>query len=187
MVCKGKKGVRKSPGSPGTFKKKSRDLWTSLVPGPRDHGTFKVSRSCTARTKGPLRSPGPVPSRPGTFPGLPGTEWSCWKAYPKPVTGHELFLQTGSSANILGFSICLGPRIFQKNLSRAVLTHVQPFEIKQASIIHPARIDLLCKKNWGTQLTIEISSNQSKSWGLLWSCQLNSTDNSAHLVHFCSE
>ena len=46
-------------------KKKSQDFWTSLVPGPRDHGTFKVSRSC------------PVPSRPGTFPGLPGTGQSC--------------------------------------------------------------------------------------------------------------
>ena len=49
-------------------KKKSQDFWTSLVPGPRDHGTFKVSRSR------------PVLSRPGTIPGLPGTEQSCWKA-----------------------------------------------------------------------------------------------------------
>ena len=24
----------------------SRDFWTSLVPGQRDHGTFKFSRSC---------------------------------------------------------------------------------------------------------------------------------------------
>ena len=33
--------------SPGTFPIfKSRDFWTSLVPGPRDLGTFKVSRSC---------------------------------------------------------------------------------------------------------------------------------------------
>ena len=47
------------------LRKKSRDFWTSLVPGPRDHGTFKVSRSC------------PVPSRPGTFPGHPGTGQSC--------------------------------------------------------------------------------------------------------------
>ena len=32
---------------PGTFPIfKSRDFWTSLVPGQRDHGTFKVSRSC---------------------------------------------------------------------------------------------------------------------------------------------
>ena len=43
----------------------SRDSWTSLVPGPQNHGTFKVSRSC------------PVLSRPGTFPGLPGTGQSC--------------------------------------------------------------------------------------------------------------
>ena len=35
---------------PGPLKK-SWDFWTSLVPGPQDHGTFKVSRSC------------PVPSR----------------------------------------------------------------------------------------------------------------------------
>ena len=32
---------------PGTFPIfKSRDFWTSLVLGQRDHGTFKVSRSC---------------------------------------------------------------------------------------------------------------------------------------------
>ena len=32
---------------PGTFLIfKSRDFWTSLVPGRQDHGTFKVSRSC---------------------------------------------------------------------------------------------------------------------------------------------
>ena len=32
---------------PGTFSIfKSRDFWTSLVPGQQDHGTFKVSRSC---------------------------------------------------------------------------------------------------------------------------------------------
>ena len=61
----GKKGAGKSRD----LQKKSRDFWTSLVPGPQDHGTFKVSRSC------------PVPFRPGTFPGLPGTERSCWKAY----------------------------------------------------------------------------------------------------------
>ena len=47
---------KKGPGCPGTFKKSPRDFWTSLVPGPRDHGTFRVSRSC------------PVPSRD-----LPGT------------------------------------------------------------------------------------------------------------------
>ena len=48
---------------PGTFLIfKSRDFWTSLVPGPRDHGTFKVSRSCPvfSRDLGPL------------VPGLPG-------------------------------------------------------------------------------------------------------------------
>ena len=47
---------KKEPGCPGTFKKSPRDFWTSLVPGPQDHGTFRVSRSC------------PVPSRD-----LPGT------------------------------------------------------------------------------------------------------------------
>ena len=32
---------------PGTFPIfKSQDFWTSLVLGQRDHGTFKVSRSC---------------------------------------------------------------------------------------------------------------------------------------------
>ena len=32
---------------PGTFPIfKSQDFWTSLVLGPQDHGTFKVSRSC---------------------------------------------------------------------------------------------------------------------------------------------
>ena len=28
---------------------------------------------------------------------------------------------------------------------------------------------------------------KSKSWGPFWSCQLNSTANSAHLAHFCGE
>ena len=65
LGMQGKKGAGKSRD----LQKKSRDFWTSLVPGPQDHGTFKVSRSC------------PVPFRPGTFPGLPGTERSCWKAY----------------------------------------------------------------------------------------------------------
>ena len=49
---------------PGTFPIfKSRDFWTSLVPGQRDHGTFKVFRSCPvlSRDLGPL------------VPGLPGT------------------------------------------------------------------------------------------------------------------
>ena len=46
---------KKGPGPPGPLKK-SWDFWTSLVPGPQDHGTFKVSRSC------------PFPSRD-----LPGT------------------------------------------------------------------------------------------------------------------
>ena len=49
---------------PGTFPIfKSRDFWTSLVPGQQDHGTFKVSRSCPvlSRDLGPL------------VPGLPGT------------------------------------------------------------------------------------------------------------------
>ena len=49
---------------PGTFPIfKSRDFWTSLVPGQQDHGTFKVSRSCPvlSRDLGPL------------VPGLPRT------------------------------------------------------------------------------------------------------------------
>ena len=60
MVCKGKKGTRRSRD----LQKKSRDFWTSLVPGPQDHGTFRVSRSCPARTTGPSKSLGPVLSRP---------------------------------------------------------------------------------------------------------------------------
>ena len=52
LGMQGKKGAGKSRD----LQKKSRDFWTSLVPGPQDHGTFKVSRSC------------PVPSRD-----LPGT------------------------------------------------------------------------------------------------------------------
>ena len=50
---------------PGTFPIfKSRDFWTCLVPGPRDHGTFKVSRSCPVQSRdlGPF-VPG-VPGRP---------------------------------------------------------------------------------------------------------------------------
>ena len=49
---------------PGTFPIfKSWDFWTSLVPGPQDHGTFKVSRSCPVQSLdlGPL------------VPGLPRT------------------------------------------------------------------------------------------------------------------
>ena len=57
---------KKEPGSPGSFEKSPGDFWTSLVLEPRDHGTFKVSRSC------------PVSSCPVTFPGLPGTEQSCY-------------------------------------------------------------------------------------------------------------
>ena len=58
----------KGTGGPGTFKKSPGTfglLWS------RDHGTTGLSRSL-----------GPVPSRdrPGTVPGRPGTEQSCWKA-----------------------------------------------------------------------------------------------------------
>ena len=55
---------------PGTFPIfKSRDFWTCLVPGPGDHGTFKVSRSCPvlSRDLGPL-----VPGLPRTFRDLFG-------------------------------------------------------------------------------------------------------------------
>ena len=48
----------KGAGESRDLRKKSRDFWSSLVPGPQDHGTFKVSRSC------------PVLSRPSRdFPG----------------------------------------------------------------------------------------------------------------------
>ena len=67
MLCHDHTSVGIFPGTFPIFK--SRDFWTSLVPGPQDHGTFKVSRSC------------PVPSRPGTFPGLPGTGQSCCHHY----------------------------------------------------------------------------------------------------------
>ena len=56
-LMQGKKGTGKSRD----LQKKSRDFWTSLVPGPQDHGTFKVSRTC------------PVPSRPGKSREGPGT------------------------------------------------------------------------------------------------------------------
>ena len=59
----------KGTGKSRDLQKKSRDFCTFLVPGPQDQGTFKVSRSC------------PVPSRPGTFPGLPGTGQSCWNPH----------------------------------------------------------------------------------------------------------
>ena len=52
----GEKRGQEVPGKSRDLQKKFRDLWTSLVPGPWDHRTFKVSKSC------------PVPSRD-----LPGT------------------------------------------------------------------------------------------------------------------
>ena len=54
--------------SPGTF-------WTSLVPGPRDHGTFRVSRSRPVKcrdlpgmSRDVLGSPGKVPGPDRTGP-----------------------------------------------------------------------------------------------------------------------
>ena len=62
--------IRTSVGIfPGTFLIfKSRDFWTSLVPGQGDHGTFNVSRSCPVLPwdLGPL------------VPGLPGTSWDLF-------------------------------------------------------------------------------------------------------------
>ena len=49
-------GGKKGPGGPGTFKKSP--------------GTFRVSRSCPARTTGPSRSLGPVLPGPRDFQGL---------------------------------------------------------------------------------------------------------------------
>ena len=59
MVCKGKKGARKSPGSPGTFKNVPGllDFFSPGTMGPRDLQGLQVLS----------------PGRPGTFPGLPGT------------------------------------------------------------------------------------------------------------------
>ena len=50
----------------------SRDFSNFQVPGLLDF--------FSPGTTGPSRSLGPVLSRPGTFPGPPGTEQSCWKA-----------------------------------------------------------------------------------------------------------
>ena len=54
---------KKGAGKSRDLQNKSRDFWTSLVPGPRDHGTFKVSKSCPRDVPGPSRD---FPGRPGT-------------------------------------------------------------------------------------------------------------------------
>jgi hypothetical protein len=42
-------------------------FWISLVPGQRDHRTFKVSRSCPARTTGPMTFCPGGPGGPSNF------------------------------------------------------------------------------------------------------------------------
>ena len=55
---------------------------------------------------------------------------------------------------------------------------------------------IIILENAGTQFSLFFTSNEqstpmaikkSKSWGLFWNYQLNSTANSAHLAHFRGE
>ena len=110
---------------------------------------------------------------------------------------------------------CRGDRTFKKLVVTPVIMLIHDFNFRFGNQLKCARSGydefykpstlqhlsphlglILCMKNWSTQWTKEISSNEksapmavekSKSWGPFWSCQLNSIANSAHLAHFRGE